>query len=184
MEEKALERYITLLRGINVGGKNKIAMPELRAGFEALNFQDVVTYINSGNIIFSTESNDPEVLSCQIKTMIKERFELEIPVFTLLQAELVEILANAPTWWQNADTKIYDNLVFLIPPVTVSEFHKAVGALSEDLEQAADYQNVIFWSYVRKDYRKSNWWSKTANKKIKDQITIRTANTVSKIASL
>ena len=183
-EEKILQRYITLLRGINVGGKNKISMPALKAGFETLNFQDVVTYINSGNIIFSTENNDPKALSDQIKTMIKNHFDLEITVFTILQAELSEILANAPTWWQNTDKKNYDNLVFLIPPVTLAEFYQAVGGLNEDLEQAADYRDAIFWSYVRKDYRKSNWWSKTANKKIKDQITIRTANTVRKIVTL
>ena len=47
-----MQRYIALLRGINVGGKNKISMKELKAGFEELGFRDVVTYLNSGNVIF------------------------------------------------------------------------------------------------------------------------------------
>ena len=47
-----MKRYIALLRGINVGGKNKISMKELKAGFEELGFRDVVTYLNSGNVIF------------------------------------------------------------------------------------------------------------------------------------
>lgn len=47
-----MQRYIALLRGINVGGKNKISMKELKAGFEELGFSNVVTYLNSGNVIF------------------------------------------------------------------------------------------------------------------------------------
>lgn len=55
-----MQKYIALLRGINVGGKNKISMPELKKMFEDCGYKDVITYINSGNVIFSCDSEDKE----------------------------------------------------------------------------------------------------------------------------
>lgn len=179
-----MPRYITLLRGINVGGNNKIAMPVLKEGFESLGFTAVVTYINSGNIAFSTEAGDCDSLSIQVKAMIQERFALDIVVFTILQETLQEVLTAAPDWWGRPDKAIYDNLVFLLPPLTYEAFADAVGAPNAELEEVHPYQDTVFWSYSRKDYQKSNWWKQTAKKSIKDQITIRTANTVRKIAQL
>lgn len=57
-----MERYIALLRGVNVGGKNKIPMPSLKAAFEKAGFFEVGTYINSGNIIFSAGEAEVVVL--------------------------------------------------------------------------------------------------------------------------
>ena len=54
--------YIALLRGINVGGKNKIAMPELKKMFEEMGYQHAVTYINSGNIVFSSNIDMEEAI--------------------------------------------------------------------------------------------------------------------------
>ena len=59
-----------------------------------------------------------------------------------------------------------------------------MGNVNAQIEQESSDHNLIFWSFVREDYQKSSWWSKTAKKKIKDQITIRTANTIRKIANL
>ena len=58
-----MRKYIALLRGINVGGKNKVPMAELKQVFAALNFQNISTYINSGNVIFDTAATD--ILSLQ-----------------------------------------------------------------------------------------------------------------------
>ena len=55
-------KYIALLRGINVGGKNKLSMKELKKTLEENGFQDVVTYINSGNIIFTSDNLDIELM--------------------------------------------------------------------------------------------------------------------------
>jgi|LSQX01.3.fsa_nt_gb uncharacterized protein (DUF1697 family) len=72
-----MKRYIALLRGINVGGKNKLAMSELKARFEKLGFTDVSTHLNSGNVIFSTDIDDTEHLAHKIKIMIEKNFELD-----------------------------------------------------------------------------------------------------------
>lgn len=79
-----MKRYIALLKGINISGKNKIAMAELKEGIVDLGFDDVVTYLNSGNVIFCSDIDDKSVLSDKIKGMIKDRFDLDIPVFIIL----------------------------------------------------------------------------------------------------
>lgn len=179
-----MERYIALLRGINISGKNKIAMSELKASFAELGYTAVSTYLNSGNVIFLSDVDDRNVLSSTIKTMIKNKFELDIPVFIISQKELEDILNNAPDWWGDNNKEIYDNLIFMFPSLSYDEFYDEVGNPNEEYEKVHNYKNAIFWSFSRKDYQKTNWWSKTANSNASDEITIRTASTVRKIVSM
>ena len=62
-----MKRYVALLRGINISGKNKILMADLKKEFEKLGFEEVKTYLNSGNIIFSTAINDIENITKEVK---------------------------------------------------------------------------------------------------------------------
>lgn len=179
-----MERYIALLRGINISGKNKIAMSELKASFAELGYTAVSTYLNSGNVIFLSDVDDRNVLSSTIKTMIKNKFELDIPVFIISQKELEDILNNAPDWWGDNNKEIYDNLIFMFPSLSYDEFYDEVGNPNEEYEKVHNYKNAIFWSFSRKDYQKTNWWSKTASSNASDEITIRTASTVRKIVSM
>lgn len=179
-----MKRYIALLRGINVSGKNKIAMSELKTGFVEMGYTEVFTHLNSGNAIFSSGIDDTTVLANTIKTMIKNKFELDIPVFIILQKELEDILNNAPDWWGDDNKDIYDNLIFMFPPLSYNEFYNKVGSPKEEYEKVYNYKNAVFWSFNRKDYQKTNWWSKTASSNIRDKITIRTANTAKKIAGI
>lgn len=68
-----MDRYIALLRGINISGKNKIAMSELKAGFIEIGCEDVITYLNSGNVVFSIEEGNEIALAVKINQMIRER---------------------------------------------------------------------------------------------------------------
>ena len=176
-----MERYIAFLRGINISGKNKIPMAELKKGFEELGFGEVKTYLNSGNAAFSAEDSDTGHLADQIQEMIKNRFSLDIPVFVIWKEDLEDILHHAPDWWGNDNREIYDNLIFMMPPAEFNEVFHEIGEPREGLERIQNYKNVIFWSYSLKDYRKTNWWSKTASVRISDKLTIRTANTIRKI---
>lgn len=176
-----MKRYIAFLRGINVGGKNKIPMSELKAGFEELSLVEVKTYLNSGNVIFSSDDED---FSGQIETMIKDRFDLNIPIFVILKEELEDILYNAPDWWGTENKEIYDNLIFIMPPITFADVLGEIGEPKEELEKIKDYKKTVFWSFSRKDYQRTNWWSKTANANISSKLTIRTANTVRKIVKM
>ena len=179
-----MKRYVALLRGINISGKNKIAMSELKAGFAELGYTAVSTYLNSGNVVFCADIDDKEGLSNEIRSMIKEYFGFDIPIFCISKEELEDILQNAPDWWGNENKEIYDNLIFIMPPATFSDVFNEIGEPKEELEKIRNYKDVIFWSFSRKDYQKTNWWSKTASSKISDRITIRTANTVRKIVKM
>lgn len=149
MEEE--KSFAAFLRGINISGKNKIPMTELKKGFEKLGLEGVKTYLNSGNVVFSSE-------------------------------ELEDILQHAPDWWGDENKDIYDNLIFILPPLTFTDVLREIREPKESLERVMDYKNAVFRSFVRKDYQKTNWWSKTASSDIVGKLTIRTANTVRKTA--
>lgn len=83
-----MKRYIALLRGINISGKNKIPMTELQKRYVELGFREVKTYLNSGNVIFSSETDDIRSLVMQVETMIKNQFDLDIPVFIISKEEM------------------------------------------------------------------------------------------------
>lgn len=179
-----MKRYVALLRGINISGKNKVQMAELKKGFESLAFEEVKTYLNSGNVIFSSDEDDIKKFTHQIEAMIKKQFDLDIPTFVISRELLGDILHNAPDWWGNENKEIYDNLIFIIPPATFSDVYNEIGEPKKELEKIKDYKEVIFWSFNRKDYQKTNWWSKTASANISTKLTIRTANTVRKIVDM
>lgn len=179
-----MKRYVAFLRGINISGKNKIAMTELKKEFEKLGFMEVKTYLNSGNVVFSGEEADRGRITTIIETMIKNQFGLDIPIFVISQEELGDILNNAPGWWGNENKEIYDNLIFIMPPATFADVFNEIGEPKEELEKIQDCKETIFWSYIRKEYQKTNWWSKTAGADIGKKLTIRTANTIRKTVGM
>ena len=175
-------KYIVLLRGINISGKNKISMSELKSELDK-NYQNVLTYLNSGNIILDSDK-DREYIIDDIYNMIKNRFNLDIPVFVITSSELEDVLKNSPKWWETSNKETYDNLIFIMPPTKYEEVYNVIGEPKADIEQIMEYNNSIFWTFDLKNYRKSTWWVKTASTSIKDKITIRTANTIKKILEL
>ncbi|MCQ2593842.1 MAG: DUF1697 domain-containing protein [Treponemataceae bacterium] len=192
-------KCVALLRGINISGKNKIDMKELKAGFETLGFANVKTVLNSGNVIFESpgiaETGDPitgtetgmnidrqkSTFAAEIATMIAEKFSISIPVMVLLQGEIEDILQHAPAWWGSGSKEIYDNLIFILPGFSFSEVSAELGEINAEIEQVENYKNVVFWSFSLKNYRKSAWYFKTAAGDVKDKITIRTAGTTQKL---
>lgn len=140
--------------------------------------------LNSGNVIFSSEEDEIEKFTKQIETVIKDQFGFNIPAFVILKEKLDDILHNAPDWWGNDNKEIYDNLIFIMPPVTFSDVYNEIGGPKEELEKIKDYKEAVFWSFSRKDYQKTNWWSKTASADISTKLTIRTANTVRRIVGM
>lgn len=102
-------RFVALLRGINVGGNNMIKMTELKAAFERLGFENVVTYINSGNVAFDRKSprvSSPHVskgslesestLVSEIEHAIKTDFGKQVPVMVREQEHIERVIAGNP----------------------------------------------------------------------------------------
>ena len=174
-----MKRYIALLRGINISGKNKIAMSDLKSCFIKHGFQDVVTWLNSGNVIFSTCEKDENVLTYEIEEMVKAQFGFAVSAYVILQECLKDLLKKAPEWWGQDHTEIYDNLIFVMPPSDAENIFAKIGEPTQELEQVLICDHAIFWSFNR-----TNWWKKTASAGIGEYITIRTANTVKKIAEM
>lgn len=173
-------KYIVLLRGINISGKNKISMNELKEELFKNNYTDVLTYLNSGNIILKSNKIEKDI-SDDVNKIIRSEFNIDIPVYVIKLEELIDILSNNPSWWGTNNKDIYDNIIFIMPPTKVEEVIDVVGEPSENIDRIKVYKNVIFWSFDLKNYRKSNWWIKTASTSITNKITIRTGNTIKKL---
>ena len=189
-------KYIVLLRGVNISGKNKVSMPKLKQLLEENNYQNVSTYLNSGNIIIESNINNKELIIENISKIIEFNFNIKTPIYimtvpklegkytTIIGIGLEDILNNSPSWWGTTNKEIYDNLIFIIPPTTYEEVYNTIGSPKENIDQIEEYHSTIFWSFVLKDYRKSTWWIKTASTSITNKITIRTANTMKKLLQL
>lgn len=87
--------YIALLRGINVGGRNKIKMAELKDMFQSMGFNAVQTYIQSGNVLFCSE-DDPDVLRQRIEEEIEKVFSISLTIVLRTSSELDQIIENCP----------------------------------------------------------------------------------------
>ena len=178
-----MPKHIVLLRGINVGGKNKIAMPVLKAAFEAADFADVRTYINSGNVIFSIDDEDTVALQQRCRQIIMDTFGLDIITAVISAEEYMDALNHAPVWWDN-DAGSKHNAIFVIKPVSTASVIEEVGEIKPGYEQSAFYGQVIFWSAPIKTFSQTRWSQVVSAKPLYNSITIRNANTANKLLQL
>jgi uncharacterized protein (DUF1697 family) len=88
--------YIALLRGINVSGQKKIKMADLRVHLADLDYQNIRTYIQSGNIVFETTQSDLQKLEKQIRSKIDEQYGFDVPTLVKTAAELEHVLTHNP----------------------------------------------------------------------------------------
>lgn len=93
--------YLLFLKGINVGGKHKVVMSDLKKGLMSLGLANVSSYINSGNLIFSSpEAHEP--IRIKIERLLKDQYDFEIP-FALIEGQVwLEEMALLPDWWKQA----------------------------------------------------------------------------------
>jgi len=88
--------HVALLRGINVGGRNKVPMADLREVVTSLGHTDVSTYIQSGNVLFSTADTDTAKLAAALESAIEDRFGIWSSVVVLSRDDLAGVLAANP----------------------------------------------------------------------------------------
>ena len=148
-------KYILLLRGVNVGGKNKVSMKELKEALELEGFDNVVTYINSGNIIFNSQE-DIEVLEEKTVMVLKESFDLEVPVLIIEVSEVIKALEEAPLWWGSGDDSKH-NAIFVVRKSSVDEVIKEVGTHKPEYEKVGCSGRIIFWSAPLKTFSRTRW---------------------------
>jgi len=91
-----MNKFISILRGINVSGQKKILMADLKAMYKALGFSSVITYIQSGNVIFETDIDDAKQLATMIKNQIKKQTSFDVPIIIRSHKQIKSIIANCP----------------------------------------------------------------------------------------
>lgn len=99
----APKTYIALLRGINLAGRNRVPMAELRSELETLGLEDVVTYIQSGNVVFRGRGGRAEELAASIEGQIAEAFGIDVVVLLRTSAELAKVARGNPFLRAGAD---------------------------------------------------------------------------------
>jgi len=175
-------QYICLLRGVNVGGNNTISMADLKRIFETLGFQEVRTYINSGNVLFRGEETDSNVLKDRCEQAILQAFNLAVTAVVFKASDLESAMERAPAWW-GVESDAKHDAIFVIPPATAAEIVAAMGDVKENLEQVDFAGNLIFWSAPLATYSRTRW-SKLVKTPYYGSITIRNANTAKKLLAL
>lgn len=105
--------YISILRGINVSGHRMIKMDALKKMCADLNFTNIRTYIQSGNIIFQSKMTDTEKISKTIKTNIEKVFRFDVPVITLTQKELENVINSNPFSNDKSKDPAFFHITFL-----------------------------------------------------------------------
>ena len=174
-------KYVAFLRGINVGGKNKIKMETLREVCVAQGFQNVKTYINSGNLVFETVENDDKKPAEKIESAIEKEFSLKIKVIVRTIDEIENLILNNPFTGQFENDK--DLHVFFLDEELPNEKREILLSNNTENEQFAVQNREIFCllkisvldSLIGKDY---------IGKKLKVSATARNWRTVNKILDL
>lgn len=138
-------RYIALLRGINVGGKNVIPMKDLKSLFEKCGFSDVETYIQSGNVIFSNNGLDAPEIRKKIDISLKKFSGTDIPLVLLTTEQLGNVVASAPDWFGAEPEKFKYDVAFL-DEERDAETLLAKIPLREGVDRTAAGQGVLYFS--------------------------------------
>lgn len=172
--------YTALLRGINIRGKNKIEMPRLRSLFEGLGMQSVVTYINSGNVIFIDDKRSAKETVPLIEKAIAGEFGLTIPTLVRSYEDMKTIITALPDEWQN-DERMKSDVLFLWDevdePKVVTEYVKP------EVDRFIYVPKAVLWSVDRKNVTRSGLMKLPAAK-LYQRVTIRNVNTTRKIYQL
>lgn len=174
-------RYVALLRGINVGGRNMIKMEKLRETLEQLCYENVATYINSGNIAFDTLTTDESALVSTIHDAIERDFGFDISTMVRSKNEIGDIIANNPYIGQFESHK--DVHVFFLPT------ELSVDQQAQLLDQANDKESIAIegrtiYYMLRISILDSALGKGFLDKKLKITNTARNWRTVNKLAEL
>jgi uncharacterized protein (DUF1697 family) len=173
--------YIALLRGINVGGNNKVSMQELKLVLEQAGMKNVKTYINSGNVLFESELMGTTKIAALLEKVIEAKFGFNVKVLVWDKYSLAALEDALPKTWVN-DTVMRCDILFLWEtidsPLIVDQLTLKPGIDNVKYEKGA-----LLWSVERKNATKSGML-KIIGTDIYKQMTIRNCNTLRKLVTL
>ena len=174
-----MTRFALLVRGINVGGKHKVVMAQLRQELTELGLETVETYINSGNIFFDTSMSRTQLVE-RLQDFFTEHYPF-IQSFSLLSNQDYEKeLRNLPDWWNHEMAR--KDMLFYTEGLDTKQVIEKVNSL-ELVDEVFHFGKLgIFWGKLSEEtYTKTAYHKHLLKMPFYRQITIRNAKTVDKI---
>ncbi|MFD1319164.1 DUF1697 domain-containing protein [Loigolactobacillus zhaoyuanensis] len=174
-------RYLILLRGVNVGGNHRVVMAELRQQLTELGFDQVRSYINSGNLII--DSSLPLVeAQAVVTTLLATQYDFPVAALVIEKDVYLAELAQAPDWW-GAEGDLRHNTLFFLPTFTPEML---VPLRQQELiyDQIHYGQHALFWTAPAKQNYSRSLYAKLLPLDLYPAVTIRNRNTTLKLAAL
>jgi uncharacterized protein (DUF1697 family) len=173
-------KQIVLLRGVNVGGRNRVPMPALREALEAAGLEDVVTYVQSGNIVLSSNAK-PDALAREVEAVIADSFELEVVVVVRTRAELAKVVRRDPFGAVADREKLYQ--------VSFCAEKPAKQALDKLAEGAAEGERLLLdgreiYAWFPHGVGRSKLAAQLSKQRLGTVVTARNWTTVKKLLAL
>jgi len=181
MTKSKLNVFVALLRGVNVGGNNMISMSSLKKSFEAMAFPHVSTYINSGNIIFTTKENDARKLEKKIEQMLSKDYQLDSRVVLRSLPEMEKLVQSLPKTWAGDPNWRY-NVIFLRHTIDSEKILDEL-VVKPDIEEVLYRPGALLWSAQVSDLTRTQM-VKLSSRKMYQDMTIRNLNTTRKLSEL
>lgn len=172
--------YVALLRGINVGGNNKINMKDLAKSFASVGMERVKTYINSGNLIFENNTMSQVEINLALEKVIKDDFALEIKVLLKSYDQYRIVIDAVPLDWTN-DKEYKSDILFLWEEVDSSD---CLDLLTLKEFDTLEYvPGAVLW-HIDRTFQSKSGLVKLPSSPLYKQVTIRNVNTARKIWDL
>ena len=171
---------IVLLRGINIGPRNRLAMPELREALEDVGFADVRTYVQSGNVVLLSKLKAPETAR-KVERLIGDRFGLEIAVVARTRAELARVVAKNPLGDVVKDPKRYQ--VSFLAEKLDRETQKKLEAAAAGAERVV-FSGCEIYAWHPAGVARSKLWAALASDRLGVPATARNWTTVTKLLEM
>lgn len=173
--------YVALLRGINVGGNSKVDMKTLKSVFERAGMTAVKTYINSGNVIFSSVETDTTSLTAALEQAIEQQFGFAISVLLRTKDGFAQIADSLPASWTNDRTMKCD-VMFLWDGIDRPDILQQLP-INADIDEVRYTPGAVVWAVHRENASKSKI-TKLVGTPLYKQMTVRNCNTVRKLHAL
>ena len=173
--------YVALLRGINVGGRNLVAMQDLRAAFDAEGFGDVRTYIQSGNVMFTSQA-PRAALESDIEATLEARLGVPVVVVLRSRTQMRNVVSNAPSGFGEQPDRYHSDVMFLKHPLTARQAMRVVE-LRDRVDQAWPGTGVVYFARLS-ERRAQSRMSRIVGTPEYQRMTIRSWNTTTKLVDL
>ncbi len=180
-DEKGNSIFVALLRGINIGGRNKVDMKELQKTFERVGMKSVTTYINSGNVIFADKDNHKTEIPKILEKGILDDFDLNIRVLIRSFNDYKLVMKSLPQNWKN-DADMKCDTFFLWDEINRSSIIKEIGA-RPGIDKVKYIPGAVLWRVDKSNLTKSGKM-RVAATKLYQHITVRNVNTTRKIFAI